>query len=408
MKIVISLLIVGLFLFSFSFVSYAKPCASKEDIEALVSGNNTFSINLYKILSKENANDNIFISPFSIDVALAITYVGAAGDTAIQMEKVLELPFSSERLHRAFSGLIGKINEKGKGYVLNIANALWADKGYKFKEKFIETIKNYYYGGFRTLSFRTDPEGSREKINRWVENKTHDKIKNLLPPRSITSLTRLVITNAIYFKGDWMHSFKKEATRPIPFYPSPEGKINVPMMYQKESFFYGEKRGKYQTLILPYGKGTLSMVILLPSKRDGIFELERELTWEELVDAVSHTNETKVKVYIPKFRVERTYNLVNTLSTMGMPSAFTDEADFSNMEPKRELYISDVVHKAYIEVNEKGTEAAGATGVVITLKSMIPEERIPIFRADHPFLYFIIHNPTGQILFMGRIIDPTK
>ncbi len=408
MKIVVSLLIVGLFLFSFSFVSYAKPCASKEDIEALVNGNNTFSINLYKILSKENANDNIFISPFSIDVALAMTYVGAAGNTAIQMEKVLEFPFFSEKLHSVFSNLIGKINEKGKGYVLNIANALWGDEGYKFKEKFIETIKNYYNGGFYTLSFRTDPEGSREKINKWVEKKTHDKIKSLLPPKSITSLTRLVITNAIYFKGDWTHPFKKEATRPIPFYPSPEGRINVPMMYQEGNFAYGEKRDRYQTLILPYGKGTLSMVILLPSKRDGIFELERELTWGEVVDAISDTNDTKVKVYVPKFKIERTYNLVNALSTMGMPSAFTDEADFSNMEPKRELYISDVVHKAYIEVNEKGTEAAGATGVVITLKSMMPPDRIPVFRADHPFLYFIIHNPTGQILFMGRIMDPTK
>ncbi len=396
-----------LFLFLAPHTSYAKSCASKEEVDTLVSSNNNFTLSLYKQLSSANPGDNIFFSGFSVSCALSMTYVGAAGDTEAQIAKVLNFTLSKNEINKAFHDLLYEINKRGKGYILEIANALWGDKGYSFLDSFLDVIDRYYGGGFYRVNFRGDPEGSREKINKWVEEKTREKIKDLLPPRSITSLTRLVITNAIYFKGDWLHPFEKENTQKMPFYTLDTTQVDVPMMYQKEKFEYMEEKGKFKLLVLPYGDGRLSMVIVLPDKREGISELEQELTWDKIEDALIRTRKREVDVYIPKFKMERMYELVEPLNAMGMSDAFTNRADFSNMEPKKELYITDVVHKAYIDVNEKGTEAAAATGVVIALRAAIPYEPL-IFKADHPFLYFIIHNPTGQVLFMGRVTDPTK
>ncbi len=396
-----------LFLFVIPHVSYAKSCISSEEVDRLVSSNNNFTFSLYKHLSSANPEDNVFFSGFSISCALSMAYVGAAGNTETQIAKVLDFTLSKEKINKAFHDLLYEINKGGKGYILEIANALWGDKGYNFLHSFLDVIEKYYDGGFYRVDFRGDPEGSRKKINKWVERKTREKIKNLLPPGSITALTRLVITNAIYFKGDWMSPFEKENTQKMPFYTLDNYQIDVSMMYQKEKFEYMEERGKFKLLILPYGDEKLSMVIVLPNRKDGISELEQELTWDMLEDALIRTRKREVNVYIPKFKMEKMYDLVDPLSDMGMTDAFTNRADFSNMEPKKELYITNVIHKAYIDVNEKGTEAAAATGVVIALKAAVPYEPL-VFKADHPFLYFIIHNPTGQILFMGKVVDPTK
>ena len=396
-----------LFLFVTPHISYAKSCASSEEVDTLVSSNNNFTFSLYKHLSSANPEDNVFFSGFSISCALSMAYVGAAGNTEAQMAKVLEFALPKEKINKAFRNLLYEINKGGKGYILEIANALWGDKGYNFLHSFLDAIEKYYGGGFYRVDFRGDPEGSREKINKWVEKKTREKIKNLLPPGSITALTRLVITNAIYFKGDWMSPFEKENTQKMPFYTLDNYQIDVPMMYQKEKFEYMEERGKFKLIALPYSNEKLSMVIVLPNKRDGVSELEQEFTWDMLEDALIRTRKREVDVYIPKFKMEKMYDLVDPLSDMGMTDAFTNRADFSNMEPKKELYITNVIHKAYIDVNEKGTEAAAATGVVIALRAAVPYEPL-VFKADHPFLYFIIHNPTGQILFMGKVVDPTK
>ncbi len=407
MKIVAVFLIFGILIFMFPYVSSAKTCATEESVEKLVNDNNNFAVNLYKKLYEKNPDDNTFFSPFSISLALSMTYAGARGQTAKQMKEALCLELPDDVVHKAFHDLISSIGNRGKGYVLEVANALWGDKGYQFLKEFLDIVNTYYNGGFYEVSFRTDPEGSRKKINRWVEKKTHEKIKDLLPPNSITSLTRLVITNAIYFKGEWEFPFEKENTQDMPFYTTLNTTVEAPMMYVEKKFEYMTKKGKYQLLMLPYGDGTLSMVILLPVEKNGLSQIEEEMTWDELYESMVLTREKKVKVYLPKFKAERTYELVGILREMGMKDAFTDKADFSGMEPKKELYISNIVHKAYIDVNEEGTEAAAATGVVVALKAMMPEEPV-VFKADHPFMYFIIHNPTGQILFMGRMVNPTE
>ncbi len=392
----------------FSQGVYAKPCATKEDVETLVNGNNEFAFSLYTKLSEKTQGDNLFFSPFSISSALSMAYVGANGDTKEQMKEVLHFDLPDEDIYKAFRALFDELCYNKKGYILEIANALWGEKGYKFLESFLNIIKTYYNGGFHEVSFSMDPEGSRRNINKWVKDVTRGKIKNLLPPGSINTLTRLVITNAIYFKGKWTYPFLKNATESMPFYLNEENTVDVPMMYQKRKFHYFEKRGKYQLVELPYGDGTLSMVIILPIEKDGLTELERELTWDEVSNAIVRTRKMEVKLFLPRFKMERAYSLVESLKSLGMVDAFDiSRADFSKMEPKKELYITAIMHKAYIDVNEEGTEAAAATGVVVGLKAMRISEPI-VFRADHPFLYMIIHNPTGQILFMGRVINPEK
>lgn len=397
-------IIITLFL-TFTGFSYAKTCATHDEVRILVNGNNQFAFDLYKKLLTLKPQDNIFFSPFSISSALGMTYIGASGNTSSEIAKVFHFDLSDNKLNEAFYLLLKEIGEKGPGYILNIANALWGDKGYEFLSDFLNTIKTYHGGGFYEVNFRGNPEGSRIKINKWIEEKTKEKIKNLLPPESITPLTRLVITNAIYFKGKWSYPFKEENTRPMTFY-APNKKIeNVPMMYQKRDFKYKEEKN-FKLLELPYGDKTLSMIIILPLKKDGLPYVESNLSWDNLINIRERAKEIKVNVYIPKFKMERAYSLREPLMALGMKDAFDPKtADFSKMEPKKSLYISKIVHKAYIDVNEEGTEAAGATGVVIALKS-ISIKKIPEFKADHPFIYMIIHNPTGQILFMGRVIDP--
>ena len=409
MRILAIFIGIGILFFAINpALSLAKPCPTREEVESLVNSNNEFAFSMYDELSSENPNDNVFFSPFSISLALSMAYLGARGETASQMRDVLRFSLPDNKVYEAFSDLISTVGTRGKGYVLEVANALWGDRDYEFLKEFLEKVEKYYNGGFYRLSFKTDPEGSRKKINKWVEEKTHEKIKDLLPPNSITPLTKLVITNAIYFKGKWTYPFEKENTEVMPFYPAPDKKVDVPMMYNEEKFRYGEREGEYQVLELPYGDKTLSMVIVLPYEKDGLPQVEKNLSWDKFYEDLVIMKKQKVKVYIPKFKMERTYDLVAPLVDMGMKDAFNSTtADFSGMEPKRELYITDVVHKAYVDVNEEGTEAAAATGVVVALRAMIPQEPI-VFKADHPFLYFIIHNPTHEILFMGKIENPLK
>jgi serpin B len=255
------------------------------------------------------------------------------------------------------------------------------------------------------VDFVTETEKTRQKINRWVEDKTNDKIKNLIPEGALNAMTRLVLTNAIYFKGDWASQFDKDDTEDADFFVSPEKTVTASLMYQKEEFKYAENE-LLQILQLPYKGDDLSMLVLLPKEKIGLADLEKELTADKLTEWQKRMYEQEIEVYLPKFKMTSQFSLSETLKKMGMSDAFDPgKADFSGMTGNKDLFISAVLHKAFVEVNEKGTEAAAATGVMMQLSMALDE---PVFRADHPFIFMIQDNKTGSILFVGRVMDPTK
>jgi serpin B len=382
-----------------------RPAAA--DRAALVKGNNQFALDLYRQLHGEEGN--LFFSPYSISAALGMTYAGARGETAEQMAKTLHFTLDNAALHPTFGALLKEINGAGKdprkrGYQLSSANALWAQKGYHFLPAFLKLTKDYYGAGENTVDFVGATEQARETINKWVEKETNDKIKELLKKGVLTTDTRLVLTNAIYFKGDWASQFKKDQTREELFHLTPETNTKAPLMHQTGKFSYF-KDGAVQGLEMPYVGKDLSMVVLLPSKPDGLGELEKKLTANQLSSWLGKLHETKVDVTLPKFKTTREFQLKKALSELGMPLAFTFNADFSGINGgKDSLRIADVIHKAYVDVNEEGTEAAAATGVVIEARSEPPPT--PVFRADHPFVFLIRDRRSDSILFIGRIVQP--
>ncbi len=377
-------------------------------LHAIVRGNNAFALDLFSEIAgeKDEAERNIFFSPFSISDALAMTFAGARGETEKQMVKVLHFTLPQKVFHPTFSRLINTMQalSKEKSTRLLIANALWGQKDYKFLPGFVGLINHFYGGGFFPVDYIRHTEETRKRINRWVEEKTSDKIKNLLHRGDIDSSTRLVLTNAIYFKGKWASQFRKKNTRTMPFHESPAKLEKVDMMFQEGRFPYLEEQN-LQVLELPYVGSTLSMVVFLPSKTLGLKKFEKGLNEKKVRDLLSSLRKREVTVYLPRFKLKTRYLLAQTLSKMGMPDAFSNKADFSGMTGKKDLKISRVIHQAYVEVNEEGTEAAASTGVVMRLKAVM---RHPVFRADHPFIFMIIHKETGSILFMGRVMNPLK
>lgn len=374
---------------------------SKADVAAVVEGNNAFAFDLYARLKIKEGN--LIFSPYSISTALAMTYAGARGETAAQMEKTLRFALGQEKLHPAMADLVDDLNARGgEGeYELVVANRLWGQTGYRFLDPFLALNRAYYGAGLEQVDFARATEGARKTINAWVEKQTRDKIKELLKPRVITPLTTLVLTNAIYFKGSWANEFKKERTADAPFHVTPRETVAVPMMRQTVKFGYTETHGM-QVLEMPYVGDDLSMVILLPRKADGLAEIEASLGCANLKTWVSRLRKQKVAVFMPRFKIEFGLDLAKTLKAMGMPLAFGGGADFSGMDGTRALYISAVIHKAFVDVNEEGTEAAAATAVVMTKNG----SRTPVFRADRPFLFLIRDRATGSVLFIGRVTDP--
>mgnify|MGYP001484222743 FL=1 len=376
------------------------------NINIIAHGNNAFAIDLYKELAKDPGN--FFFSPYSISSALAMTYAGARGDTAKQMEKVLYFTLSQDKLHPSFTKLNSLFNAKEKSYQLSIANSLWGQKDYPFKKDFLSLVNKYYEAGFNEVNFVDDKEReeARQKINTWVEEKTNYKIKDLIQKTDLNSLTRLVLVNAIYFKGKWQNTFDPKETNEMPFYVNNTQKINTPIMHQEGNFNYTEDED-LQVLEIPYSGNELSMVILLPKTGISLSEVERNLSIDKLNYLLSNLSPTKVDVYIPKFKLEKRFILNEELIKLGMTDAFDEMlADFSGMTGDKDLYISKVIHQSFIEVNEEGTEAAAATAVIMSGKSI---SLGPIlFKADRPFIFLIQDKKTGTILFMGRFIEPTK
>ena len=392
--------------------------AEKVHARVVAKRNNEFALELYAKLRQREGN--LFFSPYSISTALAMTYAGARGQTDTQMATVLHFPtvpsetvlvedtLGRMRFHSAFGTIVKDLNTRGEkgGYELTVANALWGQKGYGFLEEFLQLIKANYDGQLNEVDFRTAAESARKTINAWVEKKTNNRIKDLIGRGALDKMTRLVLTNAIYFKGDWARQFKKDRTKDAPFTLLSGQKVDAAMMNQTAKFDYMETED-FQALELPYVENELSMIILLPRRHDGLVDFEETLTTENLLRWRSTARKRKVIVSIPKFKMTRQFSLVSVLKSMGMTDAFSPgRADFSGMNGKRDLFISAVIHKAYVDVNEEGTEAAAATAVTMKVTSIGPT-RIPVFRADHPFLFLIRDNLSGSILFIGRVVNPS-
>ncbi|MBY0527462.1 MAG: sigma-70 family RNA polymerase sigma factor [Gemmataceae bacterium] len=384
------------------------PAQAKGDRPALVKGNTAFAVDLYGKLREKPGN--LVYSPYSVSTALAMTYAGARNDTAAQMAQVMHFTLPQDRLHPAAGALVRDLssnNEKKVNYQLNVVNALWGQKDYGFRDDFVKLTRTSYGAGLTEVDYVNAREEARKIINSWVEKQTQDKIKELLLEDHVTPDTRLILTNAIYFKAEWETKFYKNATVAQPFHISAAKKLEVPTMHRTAKFGYLSE-DTFQVLEMPFVGKELSMVVLLPKKVDGLANLEKSLTADKLTEWQAKVKETEIEVSLPKFRVTTPLNLKDELIAMGMTLPFmARRADFSGMTNSREgLCISQVVHKTFVDVNEEGTEAAGATAVIMG-RGAAPREAIA-FNADHPFLFLIRDNRTGSVLFAGRVADPTK
>jgi len=399
-------IIVGIVMLSSLFGS--KIMAGAAQPESVVEGNTAFALDLYGHLKK--APGNLFFSPYSISTALAMTYAGARGDTEKQMRKVFYFDPNQKELHAAFGELQNQLNEcsKQKGIELSIANALWTEQAHAFLPDFLRVAKENYRANLNQTDFKTQADAAREQINQWVSQITKDRIQNILPPGSLDALTRLVLANAIYFKGAWTKPFDKAATSIQPFNLSSASKVEVPLMHHFDNVTYLEN-SDFQAVQLPYSTGELAMVILLPRQVDGCGNLERRLTPSLLSHSLGQMKQQRVEIFLPRFKLESGFDLVQTLASMGMPDSFGQKADLSGIDGSRELFISGIFHKAWGEVNEEGTEAAAATVVgVRALGISKPPPAPPVFRADHPFIFLIRDTRSGSLLFLGRLMNPSQ
>ena len=385
----------------------SSPDVGASEQSLLVEGNSAFAFELYQAL--KGAEGNLFYSPYSISLALAMTYAGARGETAQQMADTLHFTLGQDRLHPAFNWLDAELASRGegaagkdeKGFRLNIVNAIWGQKDYEFLINFLDILAENYGAGLRILDFITEPEKSRVTINDWVSNQTEGRIEDLIPQGAIGELTRLVLTNAIYFNAAWKYPFNGNITSDAPFYLLDGGQVTVPMMKQTRTFGYAEGEG-YQAVELLYDGVALSMVILLPAS--GNFEaFEQGLQAQKVSDIIDGQQFREVDLSMPKFEYDSEFSLKDTLTGMGMRDAFSDDADFSGMTGNRELLISDVLHKAFVSVDEAGTEAAAATAVVMAGSGLEPPAEVTI---DRPFIFLIRDIKTGAIIFVGRVLDP--
>jgi len=404
-----TLAMIGMLLFGPAVLrAQANPspqAAEAKHQKTLVQGNTRFALELYEQLRSQEGN--LFFSPLSLSTALAMTYGGARGDTAAQMAEVLHFELEPKGLHPAFGALLDSLDvsdQPDAGYRLHIANALWLQKDYAFLPKFLKMGEGHYKAGLEVVDFARATEAARQTINTWVEQRTENRIEELLKPGLINALTTLVLTNAIYFKGDWAAPFDKEETEDAPFTLADGKQVEVPLMQQTGQFGYLED-GDLQVLELPYGGEALSMVVLLPRAHDGLPALEKSLSPKRLAGWLAKLEREKVRVALPRFKTTSEFRLNKVLIAMGMRDAFSAAANFSGMDNTRSLFIGAVVHKAFVDVNEEGTEAAAATAVVMLRAAAKPP---PVFRADHPFVFLIRDTRSGSILFLGRMIKPTE
>jgi len=372
-------------------------------VKIVASVNTLFALDLYGQLKGQPGN--LFFSPYSISTALAMTYAGARGETDRQMAATLHFPLGQQIAHEGFGALHAAIESaQGEGVQMRIANSLWPQKGYVFLPDYTALIGKNYHSPITPVDYENAPEEARKTINAWVEQKTDQKIKDLIAPGALTPDFRLVLVNAIYFKGKWADQFDARRTQPMEFHLDANRKKSVPMMQRRGDYGFRETEDT-QILELPYDGDRLSMVVLLPKDVNGLAALEEKLTRDNVAAWLSKLPKEEATVFLPKFKITwGAFDLKGPLQALGMKDAFVEKvADFSGMDGTRNLFIGFVLHKAFVEVNEEGTEAAAATGIGMTTTSV---RKSYVFRADHPFVFLIRDRQTDSILFMGRVTDP--
>jgi serine protease inhibitor len=388
-----------------------SPKVPAADYQSLVAGNNAFALDIYQTLSTQEGN--LILSPFSMSLALAMTYAGARGETESQMAATLHFDLPQEQLHPAFNALDQDLASRGKAksddeepLQLNIANAVWAEQTYPFLQDFLDVIASNYGAGIALADFINKYESVRKEINDWVYGETQEKIKDLIPEGILSSDTRMVLVNAIYFKADWLDQFDPIETHDYPFYLLDGTDVTVEMMKQYITVPYYRGDG-FQAVELPYAGDTAAMDILLPD--EGNFETFESALNSNLYDqTLDGLQPASFDIIVPKFTFESSFDLSETLKSMGMVDVFDPgSADLSGMTGKNDLFISDVIHKAFVAVDEGGTEAGAATGAFAHIGSAL-EGANPAVVIDHPFIFIIRDKPSGQILFIGRVLDPTQ
>lgn len=379
-------------------------------MEQLSSANSLFALELFRTLSESNPTGNIFFSPFSISSALAMVFLGAKGSTAAQLSKTFHFD-SVEDIHSRFQSLNAEVSKRGASHTLKVANRLYGEKTYNFLPEFLASTQKMYGADLAPVDFQHASEDARKAINQWVKGQTEGKIPEVLAVGVVDSMTKLVLVNAIYFKGLWEEKFMKQDTTDAPFRLNKKNTKTVKMMYQKKKFpFRYIADLKCKVLELPYQGEELSMVILLPEdiedESTGLKKIEEQITLEKLREWTKRENmeSVDVRVKLPRFKIEESYILNSNLGRLGLQDLFSSgKADLSGMSGSRDLFISKIVHKSFVEVNEEGTEAAAATAGIATFCMLMPEEE---FTVDHPFMFFIRHNPTANVLFLGRVCSP--
>lgn len=379
-------------------------------MEQLSSANSLFALELFRTLNESNPTGNIFFSPFSISSALAMVFLGTKGSTAAQLSKTFHFD-SVEDVHSRFQSLNAEVSKRGAAHTLKLANRLYGEKTYNFLPEFLTSTQKMYGADLAPVDFQHASEDARKEINQWVKGQTEGKIPELLAVGVVDSMTKLVLVNAIYFKGLWEEKFMKQDTTDAPFRLNKKNTKSVKMMYQKKKFFFGYISDlKCKVLEMPYQGGELSMVILLPEdiedESTGLKKIEEQITLEKLREWTKRENLENIDVHVklPRFKIEESYILNSNLGRLGLQDLFnSSKADLSGMSGSRDLFISKIVHKAFVEVNEEGTEAAATTAGIATFCMLLPEEE---FTADHPFVFFIRHNPTANVLFLGRVCSP--
>ena len=396
------------------FILLFAPIAGTSQVQSVVAGNTTFALNLYSQLATNSGN--LFFSPYSISTCLAMLYAGASGNTEQQMSQVLGFGTNQQQFASLFGQLQAELgaDQATNAVELNIANALWLQEGFPFLPAFLQTATDQYQANLGQADFTTQASEVTDEINNWVAQETQNRIQNIVPPGHINPDTVLVLANAIYFLGAWTTAFAETNTSTQPFHLSSTALVEVPLMHQPVLLdgdgnpikFNYMQSNDFQAIELPYSSNQLSMVILLPSQTDGLRQLEQQLSPAFLSNVLRQMRPQPVEIYLPRFAVESSFNLGKTLAAMGMSDAFTPfVADFSGIDGEQDLYVSFVLHKAWGQVNEAGTEAAAAT-VIGVVGTVIGFE--PIFRADHPFLFLIRDTQTGSVLFLGRLTNPSS
>ncbi|HEV2211385.1 MAG TPA: serpin family protein [Verrucomicrobiae bacterium] len=383
----------------------SSAAAQSVHTNALAQANTAFGLELYQQLRP--GAGNLFLSPYSISTCLAMIYAGARGQTETQMATVLHFPLDQHQLHRELFALQRQLNqaEQQTNIQLRAANALWTQQGHPFLPSFLRIAEREFGAQVNQADFRTQAEAVRHDINHWVADKTQGRIQDILPAGIPDASTRLVLANAIYFKGTWANTFNTNATSMQPFRTSDAGDVQALLMHHQDELRYLET-DLFQGVEIPYAGNALEMMVLLPRQVEGIEQLGQALTAANLRQWENQITIRKVDLFLPRFKLQSSFELAQQLGTMGMPDAFHPGADFSGIDGQRDLYVSDLIHKAWVEVNEQGTEAAAATVGVMRMTAVQRQPPPVVFRADHPFIFLIRDNRSGSLLFLGRVMNP--